>query len=293
LVAVRVAFFNGHFVQETELSFDRDNRAFRYGDGCFETIRFMNGVPVFWTDHWSRMSETLRYLFMESKMQESDLARCVQELIHLNGNPQRGGIRITAFREGAGLYIPDSNAAIWLMTLQEEPKSEMVYAPKGKSKTGVVLKDVALASGDFGNYKTLSKTLQVVAALHAKREGVDDGIILNEKAQISEAVSSNLFLVIKDKVLTPPLSSGCLNGTVRNVLIRESERLPLPLMVENITIDRLSECTEIWLCNARIGLTWFDRVDEKSYGFKYALQAQALVEELAFSSIQDFPGTRP
>lgn len=89
---------------------------------------------------------------------------------------------------------------------------------------------------------------QNVALLEkAHAEGFDDVLLLNERGHIAECTSANVFLVRGRKVLTPPLSSGCLPGVTREVLREVVPRAGLELIEDNLTPDELSSASEVFI----------------------------------------------
>jgi branched-chain amino acid aminotransferase len=67
--------------------------------------------------------------------------------------------------------------------------------------------------------KTISWLDSVWAAGEAQRAGFDEVVLLNERGEVSECTAANIFAVEGDKVVTPPLSSGCLEGVTRGILM--------------------------------------------------------------------------
>ena len=87
--------------------------------------------------------------------------------------------------------------------------------------------------------------MYVLASIHAKEKRADDAILLNEKGNIVESTNANLFLVKKEKLYTPPLTDGPLDGTLRSLILKY-------FIVEERSLSRedyeVSE--EIFLTNA-------------------------------------------
>jgi branched-chain amino acid aminotransferase len=81
----------------------------------------------------------------------------------------------------------------------------------------------------------------------AHAEGFDDVLLLNESGHIAECTSANVFLVRGGKVLTPPLSAGCLPGVTRDVLREVVPWAGLELVEENLTTQDLSSAAEVFI----------------------------------------------
>ena len=111
--------FNGFLYKEDEKVFTINNRAFKYGDALFETIRIINGKPCFLEDHFMRLKKGMKVLKMHSgKISFNDLRDQIIRLIEKNHIKKGGRIRVTVFRSADGLYTPEG----------EEGKSYVIEA---------------------------------------------------------------------------------------------------------------------------------------------------------------------
>ncbi len=81
----------------------------------------------------------------------------------------------------------------------------------------------------------------------AHAEGYDEALLVNEKGQLAECTSANIFLVRAGKALTPPLSSGCLPGITREVLLEIAPATGIELRESDITPEDLSSAEEVFI----------------------------------------------
>lgn len=98
--------------------------------------------------------------------------------------------------------------------------------------------------------KTISYVLQAAALKQAVERGFDDALLLNEKNQIAEVTSANLFWVKRGRIFTPPLSAGCLEGVTRAVLLKQASRLGLMAEERDITLDRIASADEVFVSSS-------------------------------------------
>jgi branched-subunit amino acid aminotransferase/4-amino-4-deoxychorismate lyase len=92
----------------------------------------------------------------------------------------------------------------------------------------------------FAGAKILSWAMNLTWVEEAHEQGFDEVILLNERGEVSECTSANVFIAEGNRVWTPPLSSGCLPGVTRDILLHEihvpgieiGERTLLPRDVE-------------------------------------------------------------
>lgn len=221
------------------------NRAFLYGDGFFDTMLLVGAVPGFWNYHRARMEASLDYLNLEFNPELDEVIQQLHSVIR-EVQPGNGRLRLTFYRAGEGKYSPESNRAELIATL--EPNDSGVFPYYDIEKCGV--SDIRIPSGEFGNHKTIGKHLQVKLALEAKESGLDDLIVLNERGELVESISSNLFLIKNEKLYTPPLSSGALSGVLRRVIMDQFD-------VDDskaLTMDDVKEADELFTTNSIAGI---------------------------------------
>jgi len=77
------------------------------------------------------------------------------------------------------------------------------------------------AGNEFAGVKYTSWAQNLTWYERAHEQGLDEVVLLNERGEVSECTSANLFVAQGGKVFTPPLASGCLPGVTRAVLIEE------------------------------------------------------------------------
>ncbi|MEZ4722110.1 MAG: aminotransferase class IV [Flavobacteriales bacterium] len=287
---MNVIYLNGIYVNRSDAKISISNRAFRYADGCFEAIRIMNGYPVFWSLHWDRLTRTLEMLQIELMLNESAIKEVIVKLISMN-QCLSGMLRIVVSRADGGKYMPLGNEAQVFMELTE---METPHYPEPITlKRAVLFEEFRLPSHELGNHKTLNKTLHVLAALSAKASGCDEAFLVNDKGAVAEAISSNMCLLKNKVITTPPLSDGGLNGTIRRVLLQNSNSIGVKIIEHSITPSELLEADEIWATNASSGISAVTSYAGKSYSADLANRLQARLNSLAISSVVDFQEIQP
>jgi len=98
--------------------------------------------------------------------------------------------------------------------------------------------------------KTISYVLQAAALKQAVERGFDDALLLNEKEQVAETTSANIFWVTRGRIFTPPLSAGCLEGVTRSLVMRQAARLGFHLAERDVDLDRIAAADEIFLSSS-------------------------------------------
>ena len=227
-----------------------NNRAFKYGDGLFETIKVVDNEIIFLEDHYFRLMASMRMLRMNISMHFT-LEYFEQEIVKTirANNLTDARVRFTVNRKDGGLYLPATNNIHFLVeanplsiTLKKEYEIDL-------------FKDYYISSGVLSTLKTNNKILNVVGSIYAKENELDNCILLNEKKQVVEALNANLFLVKDKKISTPPLSEGCLKGVFRKKLIAFiSKDKELTCEEREISPFEFQKADEIFVTNAIVGI---------------------------------------
>lgn len=230
------------------------NRAFKYGDGCFETMRsFGENIP-FLSFHFHRLKSTLQFLRIE--FDEDFIAEVQSALIEtIRKNELQNGsrLRLTVFRRGGGRYQSEEDRAAYLIEI-EPASSKFELNTKGLSIE--LSKNVLIYPSPYTSMKLIGSPTYILAAKEKVEQKKDDLLICNPKGEIAEATYSNLFIVKNKTVLTPPISSGCLNGVMRAKMFEIMPLLGHTLSEKELSTADVESADEVFLTNAISPVTW-------------------------------------
>lgn len=257
--------YNGTVYNRFPGSIAGENRAFRLGDGFFETIRVKDGAIPYWAAHYSRIRAAANALNMDIPHAcSSDLFKKTLHDFIYQARIKKGGIlRITFFRDGVGTYRPESNKMAYVAELNDLSNNNFILNDTGL-KIGVYT-DLRKLHGKFAPYKMMGMQVYIQAAIWAQTNDFQDALILNEKNQIIEATSSNLFLVIDGAIHTPPINQGCVAGVMRMVVINTALSLGIPVYESTLDEKDLLKANEVFLTNATSGIRWVGGYRDKRY----------------------------
>ena len=248
--------FNGELVSEEKILFNKTKRAFNYGDGFFETIRIVNGKPIFIERHFKRIVIGLKHLKINysKKFNLNFLSDNISELININNIKSGGKIKVYIFRSGMGTYKPTTNDICFII---ESLKVENnLYKLNHKGFLVDVFKDYKKQINYLSSFKSSSSLLYVLASLHTIDNHLDDSLILNENNEIIESSNSNIFILLDNKIITPPLNSGCISGIMRIELMNIINDIGFTVLERKIVSDDLLNSKEIFLSNVVSGINW-------------------------------------
>jgi branched-chain amino acid aminotransferase len=245
--------FNGEIIPADTQLFTINNRAFRYGDGLFESMRLMKGHLKFADLHADRLQRGMKALKIDgySQMDTWFLKEKAEELGRRN-KVKHGRLRLTVYRDAGGLYTPSQNKMGYCLELQalDEPR----YFLNDKGLIVDIYEELPKPTNYLSNIKTCNSLIYVMAGLYKTQNKLDDVFLLNQGGFLCEASSSNIFVVYQNQLYTPALSEGCVEGVMRQVIINVAKQNNIPLTEAQINSEILYEADEVFLTNASRGI---------------------------------------
>jgi len=264
-------------VRDTIHPFLKDNRAFRFGDGMFESIRIINGLPYNLQFHVERMLEGAKILSLEipSHFTSDYFEGQIKSLIKKNSIQAGGKARISLFRDGEGTFFPESNKAMFFIEASHLPNNYFSLNENGLMVD--IYSEMNKSVNVLSKYKSINSLLPVMAANYAKKENLQDCFILNEKGKIIESISSNVFIVSNGVLYTPPLEDGCVGGIMRMNVINSAIENGITVYENTLSPQNLLAADEIFLTNAIQGIRWVGGYRSKRYFNKISKKILELI----------------
>jgi len=230
--------YNGILLTNDKSPVNLPNRGLHFGDGIFETIIYKNSEIQFFDLHWNRLNEGLKTLRIELPFEKDALKAHLLQLVKRNTQNNAQRIKLTIWRDGKGKYTPIENSASYLI------ENELFHPPENQIiNQAFVSEKVRLHHHVYSHLKTISALTYVLAAIEKKERNIEELILLNQKNNIAEASSSNLFFynVLTRKWTTPPLSSGCISGVSRRHLMSQLEATGEYIEEQHLSLAELDE----------------------------------------------------
>jgi 4-amino-4-deoxychorismate lyase len=252
------AVYNGDVLPQNEGELSFTNRAFQYGDGLFETIRYEAGHLWFWSDHFDRLSRGMHALRMIAPTQFSvkRIYQTILQLLDLNGaGNQPIYVKLQVWRKPGGLYTPTQHEIDYLITT----RPGQPFSITEKEKLGV-FEDFRLNFTPVSAYKTVNALPYVLAGMARLEQGVDDVILFDTDGNLSECLASNLFWYKNQILYTPSLQTGCIDGIIRKQILRLGAQTGLQICQGLYKPEVLNQAEAVFCTNAA-GVQWFRKVD--------------------------------
>lgn len=271
---------NGDLLPPNEFGFSPANRAFRYGDGVFETIRLEQGRVLWGERHYWRLRRSAVLLQMNWNQQLTlpvftKTLRSLYETNHPDGESAR--LRFSLFRSEGGYYTPLKDDTQFI--IESEPLTGEPYIFNERGLTLGLYQAQQKSADAYASLKTSSALLYVMASLYKKKLGYDDCVIVNQDGMVTEATSSNIFIVKNGQLITPDINQGCVEGIMRSVVIDLAEANDIIINTSPVTMNNLRDAHEVFLTNAIQGLVWVRCFEDKLYGNTLSRQLAALLQE--------------
>lgn len=203
---------NGALLADSDARVSVFDHGLTVGDGVFETVKITGGEPFALTRHLSRLRASASGLGLPLPG-ACALRAGLADLLAAAGRPARAWLRITVTGGPSPLGSERGDAGpTVIMALAEWPGREdscdVVMVPWPRNERG------ALAG-----LKTTSYAENVLARGYARERGGGEAIFVNTAGNLCEGTGTNVFVVSGGRLLTPPLSSGCLAGVTRGLMV--------------------------------------------------------------------------
>ncbi len=257
--------FNGVFTDKSDF-ITASNRALLYGDAVFETLKVVDNKILFWEEHYFRLMSSMRILRMKIPMNFT-IEYLEYQIISLTSKlniSSSARVRMTIFRNDGGLYRPDTNEVSFMITAKECPNKEYVFTKENYEVE--LFKDFHISKHLLSTLKTTNKLIQVVASVFAKENGFEDCLLVNDDKNVIEGISGNIFMVLDNHIITPPVSDGCLNGIMRKQVINELKNFTdLVFEEKSISPFDLQKADELFLTNVITGIQPITKYRKKGF----------------------------
>ncbi len=257
--------FNGNIIDANQPVLTASNRAFRYGDAIFETIRIMNGEILHFEKHLKRLQQSMDLLGMlpHDDLTFHNLYLSFRHLDQVNNLKGNGRIRLEIFRNDGGLYTPQSNQVSYL--IEADPLHERQYSMNENGIRIEVYTEIQKPLSRLSNLKSSNALYYVMAGLYNRKTGGGDCLVLNTHGRIAESISSNIFIVSGNKIITPALSEACVSGVMRETIIEFLKSREIKVLESGIEVEHLLTADEIFLTDVIHGIRWVSAFRKKRY----------------------------
>ncbi|GIS04715.1 MAG: hypothetical protein CM15mP107_3350 [Bacteroidota bacterium] len=145
---------------------------------------------------------------------------------------------------------------------------KLIEEPLSLNNSGLVIDvfhDHHKPNQTISNIKGGNSLVSVLSSIFADENDLNEAIILNLESNICETTASNIFIVTDKHLITPPLSSGCVNGIVRKQIVENASLWGYSIEEKNMKTFELIKADEVFLTNSIKWIQWVSRYKKKSF----------------------------
>lgn len=264
----RYVHLNGRLVPEEAARISPYDRGFTLGDAVFDTFRAYKGRPFGMDEHLARLAASCRAARIP--LDPAPLRKAVADVLDANGfGGEAAGdaaVRITVTRGvgGRGASPKGVGHPTILVTATPVNVPPEVYE-KGLRLVTATRRRVAETSLDPA-IKSTNYLVHVLARMEAEDAGADDALFLDAHGHVVEATQANVFAIKEGKLLTPPLTVGCLPGATRTTLLRLAPQVGLVAHEKPLTLPDLHAADEVFLSSSVTEIAPVVAIENKPIG---------------------------
>jgi len=246
------------------------------GWGLFTTMRIFQGEPFAYERHWRRLEKDAAKIRLPFPFDAGEVRRHLCELLAAN-QVVEGTARIYMIYNRVGFWQSD----------EPMPQVDLILYTAGlPAHSDVARLSIAEhgrhAASPLAGVKTTAWLTNVWHLAEAQKAGWTEVILLNERGEVAECTSANIFCVKGGTVFTPPLSSGCLEGVTRSVLLDIAQRAGVSLVEKTLFLDDLYSAEEVFITSTNRTLLGVGEIAGRKYPVVMGPLAQKL--ERAFDA---------
>jgi branched-chain amino acid aminotransferase len=271
--------FNGAIVSE-DANVLVQNRGFLYGDAVFETVKIVNEKILFLEDHYFRLMSSMRVIRMEIPMNFTLEYLEEQILLLLKNNKiaSSARARITVYRNDGGYYLPKNNTVSFL--IHAVPLEAAEYFISESEYEVDLYKDFYITKHLLSSIKTTNRLINVTGSIYASENGLDNCILINDSKNIVEALQGNIFMLKDKRLITPPVSEGCLNGVMRKQILELAKKMNgIEVAEEIISPFDLQKADELFVTNVIKGVQPITKYRKKEFSIEVSKTLVAMLNE--------------
>jgi branched-chain amino acid aminotransferase len=256
----RYILHNGDIREASEPALSAGQAGLLSGWGVFTTLRVADGVLFAFERHWARIQRDAAAFHIPIPEDGGEVRRKLLDLVQAN-QAYNATLRLAIVRNGPGMWAdPSVGRASDLIALTADSKEW------GDGVKLAYVRDARHAASPFAGTKILSWAMNLTWLEAVQSRGFDEAILLNERGEVAECTSANIFIANGSQVWTPPLNSGCLPGITREVLLGEIHVPGIKIGEKTLMPADLESADEVFITSTTRNLLPVLQIEEKKVG---------------------------
>lgn len=232
---------NAEKVKQIELL----DRAFHYGDGCFTTARVCNGVIELESLHIARLHLGCERLLLSADLSyiQQTIKLFKQDHVNLNGTMK---IVVSRGEGQRGYSLPTQPADVWVFFYPQALEA-LTYS---EIDSGVLQLAMGLNMPQLVGVKSLNRLEQVLLKREAEQQGWLEALVTDVQGSVVEGVSSNCFILINDRWISPELRYNGVHGVMRAEILARMQQQGIACELRMVDMEEIPSFQSVFFCNA-------------------------------------------
>jgi len=212
------------------------------GLGMFETMRTVGGEPFLLDEHLRRMTRGLKLIGLKNPFTPDRWRKLIHETMKAN-HLRQARIRLTVWKDGSRRH-----ASVICRPLV------LPLAEQYRRGRHVIVSSVRRPLSRLSHVKSTDYGVFLKAQEEAKHRGADEALMLNVKGHVVEAARSNIFWIRNNTLFTPAVSTGCLNGITRRIIVTLARERGWKVSIVEAPLNDLLRADSVFLTNSIVGV---------------------------------------
>lgn len=256
----RFVFHNGELQPVNAARLSAGQGGLLSGWGLFTTIRVIEGVPFAFERHWRRMYRDSVRTHCPLPFDEESVRTELLQVLRAN-HVKEGCARIYAIYNQIGFWRSDETfPQVDLLICSSDLPAHKETVKLGVREHG------RHAASPLAGVKVTSWLNNVWNLYEAQHAGFDEVVLLNERDEVAECTAANIFCARRGKVVTPPLSSGCLAGITRTVMLEIGLAAGVPIEERTLFPDDLYNADEVFISSTNRNVVSVSEINGRRVG---------------------------
>lgn len=260
-----LVWLNGRVIPARAARVSALDRGLLHGDGVYDTWRTYDGRPFALEAHLARLASAARRLSLPAPGDAATWQARTRLLLRRN-HLVDGAARLTITRGDAGMAPAPTRAArpTILFAVRPLPANLALQQTHGIAVT--LLPFARDAGPGWGAVKLVGHASAVVGRMVAARRRAGEGFYVTPAATVTEGTTSNLFVVERGRLLTPPADGTILAGVTRDLVLRLARRAGIAVRETAVGVDRLARADEAFITASTVEIVPVIRIDRRRVG---------------------------
>jgi len=281
-------FLNDRFVRREEAVVSVFDHGFLYGDGVYETLRAYDRKIFMLRRHLARLERSSRAIGLDLPLTEKEWPALLQEAMERN-DIRDAYLRITVSRGEGHIGLDPAlcgRPTVVIVALPFQP------VPAALFQRGVELSLVRVRRNHPAAISPQIKSLNFLNNILAKQEAIRayafDGLMLNTEGEVAECTTSNIFFIHRERLCTPAVSSGILDGITREVVLLLAQEAGIAVEEGRYEPDALYQAGECFVTNTSMEIMHVRSIDSHVIGYGNRGPVTQRLQELFRSELPRF-----